>query len=196
MFVEFADHHYNYLKDFLQERYPHINRTTRSKLFIGSIVFSRYPITDKAHEFPQGAWRYGYFSLLYEGQEIYVYLVHTSSPDRYQHFLMRNEQLAAFVDDVQLHASERKHEHLIIAGDFNTTPWSPYYRILADAFSGQLENITRHLPFLFTRRFFPFPLVQAHIDHLRISPSLDIHHLEVIRVSGSDHKGFLFRLRF
>ena len=53
MFVEFADHHYEHLKDLLQAKYPYTNNTTRSKTFIGSMVFSKYPLTNKADDFPQ-----------------------------------------------------------------------------------------------------------------------------------------------
>jgi hypothetical protein len=53
MFVEFADHHYLHLKDFLQAQYPYSNNTTRSKKFVGSMVFSKYPLSNKADDFPQ-----------------------------------------------------------------------------------------------------------------------------------------------
>ncbi|MEI6672596.1 MAG: hypothetical protein WCL02_04580 [bacterium] len=53
MFVEFADHHYTHLKDFLHATYPYTNNTTRSKKFVGSMVFSKYPLTNKADDSPQ-----------------------------------------------------------------------------------------------------------------------------------------------
>jgi hypothetical protein len=53
MFVEFGESHYNNLKDFLQKRYPYINSTSWSKKFIGSMVFSKYPIENRADDFPQ-----------------------------------------------------------------------------------------------------------------------------------------------
>lgn len=53
MFVEFADHHYENLKDFLQKNYPYTNNVSRSKTFVGSMVFSKYPLTNKADDFPQ-----------------------------------------------------------------------------------------------------------------------------------------------
>lgn len=180
MFVEFADHHYDNLKDFLQAKYPYTNNTTRSKKFIGSMVFSKYPLTNKAYDFPQGARRYGYFSLPYQNQQIYFYLVHTSSPDTYNHFLMRNEQLTTFVENFKNHESDRQQKNIIAVGDFNVTPRSPSYSILSDAFSGELVNITKRLPFLFTRRFKEFPLFQAHIDHLWASPSLHVENLKSI----------------
>lgn len=195
MFVEFADHHYDNLKDLLTKQYPYTNNTTRSKTFIWSMVFSKYPINNKADDFPQWAWRYGYFSIPYQNQEIYFYLVHTSSPDSYDHFIMRNTQLTTFVQDFKQHETDRKHDNVIVAGDFNITPWSSYYTILDTVFSGQLTNATARIPFLFTRRFRWLSLFQAHIDHLWSTPSLIIQRLNIVDIPGSDHKGFLFTLQ-
>jgi len=108
---------------------------------------------------------------------------------------MRNEQLQTFVDDFALHASKRTHDALVVAGDFNITPWSYYYSILTDVFSGTLTNITSRIPFLLSRRLKEFPLFQAHIDHIRTSNSLDISHLRALTIPGSDHKGFLFTIQ-
>jgi endonuclease/exonuclease/phosphatase (EEP) superfamily protein YafD len=53
MFVEFADHHSDALKPFLSKRYPYINRTSWSRTFVGSMVFSRYTVDDLADDFVQ-----------------------------------------------------------------------------------------------------------------------------------------------
>jgi endonuclease/exonuclease/phosphatase (EEP) superfamily protein YafD len=135
MFVEFADHHYEHLKSFLQENYPYINSTTWSKQFIGSMVFSKYKIDNRADDFPQGMWRYGYFSVSFGAQQYYFYLVHTSSPDSHQHFVMRNEQLTTFADDFSLHEKSRTNDKVIVAGDFNITPRSSYYHTIQTLFS-------------------------------------------------------------
>lgn len=195
MFVEFADHHYTHLKTFLQKNYPYINSTTRSKTFVGSMVFSKYPLVNKADDFPQWARRYGYFSLSYQSQQIYFYLVHTSSPDSYQHFLMRNEQLKTFAQDFQKHESDRQHDNVLVVGDFNITPWSTYYSLLNTPFSGALTNITTSIPFLTTRKLKQFPLFQAHIDHLWTTPSIGVQGLEAVSLPWSDHKAFLFTLQ-
>lgn len=196
MFVEFADHHYDNLKDFLQSKYPYTNSTTRSKKFVGSMVFSKYPLTNKADDFPQWMRRYGYFSLPYNNHEIYFYLVHTSSPDSYSHFVMRNEQLTTFVKDFKNHESNRNHPDIVAVWDFNITPRSSYYSIFSTAFSGELFNMTKRLPFLFTRKLKILPIFLAHIDHLWTSPSLDVQDLKTITIPGSDHKAFLFTLHF
>ncbi len=194
MFVEFADHHYDHLKTFLQKHYPYTNNISRSKSFIGSMVFSKYPINNKADDFPQGAWRYGYFSFPYSGQELYMYLVHVSSPDSYNHFLMRNEQLQKFVNDFQIHESDRKHDNVLVVWDFNITPRSSYYDILSSTFSWELNNTTSHIPFLLTWKLMGLPFARAHIDHLWTTPSIAVEHMKAISIPGSDHKWFLFDL--
>lgn len=52
-FVEFADHHYQHLKDILQKDYPYSNSTIRSKKYVGNIVFSKIKIDNRANDFPQ-----------------------------------------------------------------------------------------------------------------------------------------------
>lgn len=107
LFVEFADHHYTHLKSFLQSRYPYVNSTTWSKQFIGSMVFSKQKIENWADNFPQGMRRYGYFSLSLHNQDYYFYLTHTSSPDSYAHFVMRNNQIASFDKDFAVQMQKR-----------------------------------------------------------------------------------------
>jgi endonuclease/exonuclease/phosphatase (EEP) superfamily protein YafD len=194
MFVEFSDHHYDQLKPFLQTNYPYTNSTTWSKRFVGSMVFSKYPITNLADDFPQGMWRYGYFSLAVNGVPYYMYLVHTSSPDSYAHFVMRNEQLSSFTHDFTLHEAQRTHDNLVLVGDFNITPWSAYYPAFADVFSGQMSNITEQVSVLFTRRLFYLPLVWSHIDHLWASTGL-VQDFRTVYLPGSDHRGFVFTLK-
>jgi hypothetical protein len=53
MFVEFADHHYEYFKEFLKTKYPYTNNISRSSTFVGSMVFSKYPIDNRADDFTQ-----------------------------------------------------------------------------------------------------------------------------------------------
>lgn len=58
MFVEFGEKHKEALQDFFDEHYPYMNTTVGSKIFIGRVVFSKYPITNLADDFPQSSWRY------------------------------------------------------------------------------------------------------------------------------------------
>jgi len=192
MFVEFSELHYNNMKDFLRTNYPYINSTTWSKKFIGSMVFSKYKIENRATNFQQWMWRYGYFSV--KSQNIYFYLVHTSSPDSYEHFVMRNNQLNTLRNDFNKHEKYRSGDNVIMIWDFNISPWSYYYKQLNSSFSWKLTDITRDFPILFTWRLFNAPIFWSHIDYLWVSSWIDIYGLKSVKIPWSDHKGFIFKL--
>ncbi len=63
LFVEFSDQHKDKLGSFIEANYPYINRTSWSKIFVGSVVFSKYPIENLADDFEQGSRRYAYFAI-------------------------------------------------------------------------------------------------------------------------------------
>ena len=139
--------------------------------------------------------RYGYFSVSFGDKDYYFYLVHTSSPDSYAHFVMRNDQLQTFDQDFALHEKTRPDDKVIVVGDFNLTPWSVYYKDMSQVFSGKLTDVTKQFPVLFTRSLFEFPLVKAHIDHLRISSGVYLDGLQSIGMPGSDHRAYVFELK-
>lgn len=194
MFVEFADHHDENLKPFLAERYPYINRTSRSKKFVWSMVFSSYPVDDLADDFVQGAWRYGYFSIQTVNQLYYVYLVHTSSPISPINYRMRNEQLATIHADIVTHQPSRKDAPILLLGDLNVSPWSVFYQRFVEDLDWMM-NVTRRLSPIFTRHLRFLPFVASHIDHIFSNNPAMIHDVEQVDVPGSDHIGYFFHLQ-
>lgn len=107
MMVEYADHHDGILANSLRATYPYSNRYSWSMKHIGTIVYSKYPITNLIDDYPQGAWRYGYFSVNYRDIPYYMYMVHTSSPITYLNFVMRNRQLGQIAQEYDLHRQKR-----------------------------------------------------------------------------------------
>jgi len=195
LFVEFSENHYKHLKDFLQKNYPYINSTTWSKSFIGSMVFSKYKIENRADDFPQGRRRYAYFSLQpKDWPEQYFYLVHTSSPDSYAHFDMRNTQLTDFINDFQSHQRwyRADTDKVFVVGDFNISPRSSYYKDFEEWLGSWFIDATREFPTLFTRKFFQLPIFRAHIDHLRTNDINTIQDIKTVKIPGSDHKWLVF----
>jgi len=53
MMVEFTDDHNENLKNILKEKYPYSARTTWSQIYFGSVVFSKYPITNLTNQVDQ-----------------------------------------------------------------------------------------------------------------------------------------------
>lgn len=201
MFVEFADHHYEALHEFLLENYPFVNRTTRSKsLMVWSMVFSKYPINNSVEEFEQWPWRYGYFELLFDEEPYYFYLVHTSSPISKSFWDMRNRQLTILSDDFVVHEEFRKHNNLVMVWDFKLSPWSYYYNEFVSKFPSNITNISNRSGMIFSWyfKFFWLPLkfLQVHIDHIFTNIPDDVFLDEVLVVPGSDHKALLFYIKW
>lgn len=192
MFVEFADHHDTHIKSFLSQNYPYINRTSRSKKFVGSMVFSKYPVDDLADDFVQGAWRYGYFRIDGPITPYYVYLVHTSSPISPMNYHMRNEQLTTVADHISTHAISRENDvPVLLLGDLNVSPWSVFYaRFVSDL--KNFSNITVRFPIAFSWRLKWIPLFWSHIDHVFSTDADSVGYIEQVDVPGSDHLGYYF----
>ncbi len=193
MMVEYADHHDDILASSLRANYPYSNRYSWSMKHIGTIVYSKYPINNLIDDYPQGGWRYGYFSVNYREVPYYIYMIHTSSPITYVNFVMRNRQLGQIAQEYELHRQKRWNgARVLMVGDFNITPWSVYY----DRFVQQLDvsNATRVFPVLFTWRIYRFPLFWTHIDQLFVR-NIFVENLQSILIPGSDHRGYSFMMR-
>ncbi|MEM9808919.1 MAG: endonuclease/exonuclease/phosphatase family protein, partial [Cyanobacteria bacterium P01_D01_bin.56] len=102
--------------------YAHSYRTTGSN----NALFSRYPILEATTEDFGVKTRGRTFNLVaklqVEENTVTVIGVHPPVPILRNFFHIRNHQL-----DTLIHASQEIEGELIVLGDFNTTPWSPYF---------------------------------------------------------------------
>lgn len=187
-FVEFSIYHKEKLYNQITEIYPYTNINQRSANHAGNIIFSKYPITNLIEKTQQWSRRYNYISITYNGQEYYIYLVHTSAPITLWHFQNRNKQIKKLTEDIQTHTHQRpSNAKVIIMGDFNITPRSYYYKKTLDKIT--LHNITKNKKILFTRKNSRFTFLHAHIDHIFLSNNISIKNLKSFQLLGSDHKG-------
>ena len=122
---------------------------------------------------------------------------YTSSPIRPEFFVMRNTQIQTFFHDFDLHQQihRSRNDKVIVLWDFNTTPWSVYYKEFAQWFSGDFINVTRDFPLLFTWRFLAFPFLWAQIDHVFVNHQVQISDFAPIEIPWSDHRWFHFVVR-
>lgn len=118
-------------------------------------------------------------TILFDHQQIQIMAIHPVPPVGQQAFEYRNAQFASIIAMKQV-----LHENLIIIGDFNSTPYSPYFK-----------QLTNELNLLDSRKGFGvlatwptwFPPLKIPIDHCLVSPSIFIKNRAVGEPIGSDH---------
>ncbi len=130
-----------------------------------------------------------YVSLLFEddeGREFRFAAIHTLPPRSPLLYRARNRQ----IDDAALQLS---HEWIptIMAGDFNTTPWSPVL--------SQFQATTSYISVRTGRGTFPTwpswnPMLRVPIDHIFHSPEFRVDRVNRVPLFHSDHIGLVARL--
>lgn len=146
------------------------------------ILFSRFPVLRHDNiQPPHGQRPYLEADLAVDGRTTTVFGVHPASPaitdpaDSRQ----RNRSLNYIGDTI-----EERIRPLIVAGDFNTTPWSPHFRDLIAA-SG-LRNAAQGNGLIVTwpRQFWP---ARVPIDHVLVRGPIAVEEVRRGASIGSDH---------
>ena len=154
------------------------------------ILFSRHPVVAAEVVQPPGGRRpYLMAELTVGGQPLVVVAVHPSSPSPTEpgHSRRRNRELdhiAAVVSDTD--------RPVIVAGDFNTTPWSPHFRDLVAA--GGLRNAARGHGYVATWPTWFWPAL-IPIDHVLLKGRLAVTAVRPGPPVGSDHFPIIAHLR-
>jgi endonuclease/exonuclease/phosphatase (EEP) superfamily protein YafD len=147
----------------------------------GLLFLSRYPIIDY---YMSCLAEHGNKPLLsatlqIEHKRITFYGVHPYSPVRRRRFHNRNRQLLWLADRIA-----KSPEPVIVAGDFNTTPFSPVFQeVLARSGLRDPRIEAGWQPSWPTY----MPLFWLPIDHILVSSDIRIHHVSTGTFIWSDH---------
>ena len=194
--VEFSDDHEKEMKEFFKEKYPYMNRNSRSTMLAWDVVFSKKTIKNAITTWIEWKWgrKYSYMQIECENSDFEcendfdLYVVHTAAPVSIENFEMRNKQL----EQLWLNFYQNKSENpTIVIWDFNLSPRSYYYKQLIknwnldNALSFQLPNRTRSLR---QQKVF-----RSHIDQIFISPEVKISEINIEDLTWSDHRSFTFK---
>jgi endonuclease/exonuclease/phosphatase (EEP) superfamily protein YafD len=154
------------------------------------ILFSRRPIVrDSVIRSPEGRRPYIAADLAIGEQTLTVVGVHPSSPSPKDPSDTRQRNLQL---DYLASLIERSRGPVIIAGDFNTTPWSPYFQDLV-ATAG-LRNAANGHGYIGTWPSWFWP-AQIPIDHVLVKGPFAIPSMGRGSATGSDHYPIVADLR-
>ncbi len=155
-------------------------------------IFSRFPIVDaKVQRLPPGAKQRGptnavLATLDIDGQPVDFINVHPSHPMSYRLWEGRNVFFDWIADRIAAAPSDRP---VIVVGDWNLSPWSPWYTRfmertgLKDAAALTYGEPTRH-----PRGYPGLYLLGVTIDHITVSPDIAVSSSDVGPDIGSDHR--------
>jgi endonuclease/exonuclease/phosphatase (EEP) superfamily protein YafD len=184
IFIEVNDAWVNRLDRGLGDRYPHRFRYPRNDSR-GIALYSRWPL-DPAQILPLPADSAPTIAatLRHPSGPIDLLALHLPVPFKPPLFRARNQQL----DALATHLTTKPDRPTIVAGDFNLTPWSPYY----DRFLHQthLTNSRRTAQPSWpsgSRVGWLAPILGIPIDHCLVSPGLRTRRFDHGPDLGSDH---------
>lgn len=119
------------------------------------------------------------------GKPLFLYALHPETPRRLWQWRDRNAYLSAAADAVK---GDLQRAPVIVAGDWNTPTWSPFYRGflrqagLAATEGGWLQPVTR-----FSLKLDWLAYIGATIDHVAVSPDISVRSHRVGPAFGSNH---------
>ncbi len=117
-----------------------------------------------------------------QGTPVTLILSHFRAPTGPAEARLRNEQLLWLAETVKADANDEQ----IVLGDLNTTPWSPYYRVMAaDAGMTNAAWGRGYIPTWPT--WLPTALLRIPIDHCLLSDGLGVQQFRAGPDIGSDH---------
>lgn len=164
----------------LQDYLPyHLKLQDSDNYGSGAAIYSRLPLEEASTHALTGGRKSLVAFIRIEGIPILIIATHLSNPARKRGFQKRNKQLAELGNYVT-----NATYPVVVAGDFNTTMWSPYYK----RFSRQtgLRNARAGFGIMPT---WPVrsPLFYIPIDHCLVSRDIQIVKSRTGRNMGSDH---------
>jgi endonuclease/exonuclease/phosphatase (EEP) superfamily protein YafD len=180
LLLEVTPGHLEKLQTLISSFPYHVEYTPFGKLDFGSVLLSKFTILDS-----NVTQLTDLGNLLIEAvldinhKKTSFYAVHASNPSMRKYFQLRKRNLLGLVEKIS-----RNKMPVIVAGDFNATPYSPIFRRLLKA-TGLRDSRTgfgwqptwpTHVP------FFWLP-----IDHILVTPDIQVHNRTTGSYIGSDH---------
>lgn len=165
----------------LIQRFPYyIEFEPFGELGIGPVVLSKFPVlTYSTAQLSEDGNFMVKATLDINQRKTMLYAVHAVNPSIRKFFPDRNRQFMELADEIS-----EKSIPVIVAGDFNTTPYSPIFKKLLKI--SRLKDSRAGFGWQPSWPTF-FPLLWIPIDHILVSPEIQVLKRATGSYVGSDH---------
>lgn len=159
-------------------------------------LLSRFPVLDARTVSPESTDTAGRFAVRFElsmdGRVVVLYAVHPQTPRGQRAWRER----AAYLRDLEAAVrSEPADALVVVAGDWNTPPWSPFFRdFLSSTGYRTTEPRWWPLPTRFSIRLWSLTWIGTPVDRIVLSPTLGLDELALGPRFGSNHLPVIARL--
>ncbi len=175
----------------LGEIYPYQIQEPKNHAF-GMVIISRHPFTEMEKIILDGPVYTNFTAKISVDppdfdEPVTIYALHALPPTSRRHFAQRNYELEKTVDFI---VNDKMHGHKIMIGDWNITPFSPYFRDILRR-TGLRYSYGGIYPAITWPAFFYLSLLQIPIDHILYSQDLITVQKFTGPDFGSDHKSVL-----
>ena len=159
-------------------------------------LLSRFPILDARTVSPESTDTGGRYAVRFElsidGRVVVLYAVHPQTPRGPRPWRER----AAYLRDLQASIrSEPPDALVVVAGDWNTPPWSPFFRdFLSSTGYRTTESRWWPLPTRFSIRLWSLTWIGTPIDRIVLSPTLGLEDMAMGPKFGSNHLPVMARV--
>lgn len=168
------------------EQFPFFYRASGG----GLTIFSRLPLrSTQTYQFDQGTVLLAAVEM--QHQSVQLIVAHAMVPIKPRLFEYRNRFLAELAAYIQ----QQPQRPLILLGDLNLTPWSPYYRKLVDETGLHNSRLGFGLEpsWIETASYIRYPswltaLVKIPIDHILVSSEIKVADCQTRQAANSDHR--------
>lgn len=180
-----ASYAWNKQKSMFEKDYPYITISEKTGSF-GIVAASKYPA--EFHHFDLGGYEALQTVLNVKGAPLEIYTVHLFPPSRQDLAKFRNDQY----NDLIMNILSSSMRPIVVAGDFNSSPWSPWFEKLIGETGlkdtalgfGIINTWNANIPFL-----------KIPIDHVLVQSEIAVENFHRGVNIGSDHYPIVATLR-
>lgn len=156
--------------------YPSVEMSEKTGSF-GSLIFSKYDTI--FNHFTLDGFETLEAIIKINGQEIRLIAVHPTPPASSKYAKIRNYQYNDLIEKIN-----ESDLPTIVMGDFNSSPWSPKFKEILSLTNLKLTSLGFGIETTWNASI---PILRIPIDHILVSPEIEVTSFYTGPFMGSDH---------